>query len=214
MWSQGRRLSGEVIVKVANSGTKGNRSGAIYQPPYPLPDGTSCFRFFICQGTELQQWGSLRELPWEELAWVSLRGYGDQGALVRGTGLRAGAVHNSGRKLAGYILVLPTTFSQAPKLFQAIYKTNKIKYMKMNCKLLYHFWSKGWWWLRGWCFPFFVYGSQGSFYRRGWKDGLFFSSSNEKSPWPPLQGHDKTRLEMTQARVLCASTDSQRGSID
>lgn len=84
-------------------------------------------------------------------------------------------------------------------------------YMKMNCKLLYHCWSEGWWWLRGWCFPFFVDGSQGSFYRRGWKDGLFFSSSIEKSPWLLLQGHDETRLEM---EVLCAPTDSQRGSID
>lgn len=54
MWSQERRLSGEVIVKVANSGTKENQSGTIYQPSYQLPDGTSCFRFFICQGTELQ----------------------------------------------------------------------------------------------------------------------------------------------------------------
>lgn len=48
MWSQERRLSGEVIVKVANSGTKGNESGTIYQHPYKFPGGTSCFRFFIC----------------------------------------------------------------------------------------------------------------------------------------------------------------------
>lgn len=49
MWSQegGRGTSWDVIVKVANSGTKGNQSGTIYQPPCQLPNGTSCFRSFI-----------------------------------------------------------------------------------------------------------------------------------------------------------------------
>lgn len=41
---------------------------------------------------------------------------------MRGTGLRAGAMHNSGRESAGYIPALPlllsssTTFSLAPNL--------------------------------------------------------------------------------------------------
>lgn len=74
-----------------------------------------------------------------------MRGCGDQSELVRGTGLRAGVVHNSGRKLAGHILALPlllssfTTFSQAPKLFKAIYKINKITYMMNELRITVSF---------------------------------------------------------------------------
>lgn len=146
----------------------------------------------------------------EELVWVSLKGWGDQDELVRGTGLRAGAVHSGGKKSAGYILATTFVmiFGQSPNLFWAICKINKIIYVKMNCKLLYYFWSKDCWWWRGWWFPFSVSGSQGNFYGRGWGDGLFFSSPNKKSPWPLWQGCGEARLE---TEVLSALTDPQKG---
>lgn len=57
-WGRGGKLHGVTernqvgkgaVFKVANIGITGNQGLAIYQSPYQLPDGTSCFRSFICQ---------------------------------------------------------------------------------------------------------------------------------------------------------------------